>query len=91
MTMKKGKFLLVCSLILISSCVRDLRLNRPDVPLCIVLSSDKCFCKSSTGEEEIECVGYLSTDPDSYELMEKYIDELESRLLKCLNYPKKCK
>lgn len=90
--MKKGKFLLVCSLILIiNSCVSDPRINRPETPLCVVLSNSKCFCRTMTEEAEVECTGFLSTDPDSYDALETYVDELESRLLKCLNYPKKCK
>jgi hypothetical protein len=28
---------------------------------------------------------------EAIEKMEKYVDDLEVRLLKCLNYPKKCK
>lgn len=92
--MKKEKLLLnffIISIILVS-CVRDLRLKRPNVPLCVNLSSNKCYCAHSEGGYEVDnCESYISTDPESYNQMEEYVDELELRLLKCLNYPKKCK
>jgi hypothetical protein len=95
--MKKEKFwrdyyttLILALILLLQSCVTDPRINRPDVPICINLSQG-CYCAHSSGEYEVkDCSNYISSDPDSYEKMEKYVDELEVRLLKCLNFPKKC-
>ena len=96
--MKKEKFwqecytiLTITTLLLLNSCVTDQRLNRPDVPICINQIRG-CFCVDATGEYEIEdCSNFISSDPESYLIMERYVDDLEARLLKCLNYPKKCK
>jgi hypothetical protein len=91
--MTNVKLWFVCSTILIlSSCVRDQRLNRPNIPLCIVLETGSCFCSFNEQDYEVnDCSSYLATDPESYSSMEKYVDSLELRLLNCLNNPKKCK
>jgi hypothetical protein len=92
--MTREKLLYVCFTILIclTSCVSDYRIKRPVVPLCIVLEKGDCFCSSSEGDFPVpKCAGYISTDPKSYDEMEKYVDSLELRLLNCLNFPKKCK
>ena len=79
-------------LILSISCVHDTRLNRPNIPLCVVLDSGSCYCSFEDQDYEVpKCSSYLSTDPDSYEKLEKYVDSIELRLLNCLNNPKKCK
>lgn len=78
-------------LIFLNSCITDRRLNRPDLPLCINLGDDLCACSYKEEDYIVECVGYISTDLDSYEEMEKYVDSIELRLLNCLNTPKKCK
>lgn len=76
----------------VNSCVRDQRLPRPNIPLCINLSNGSCFCSIDQENYEVaDCSSYISTDPDSYEAMEKYVDSIELRLLACLSSPKKCK
>jgi len=92
--MNNVKFLFVCftTLIVLSSCVRDQRLKRPNVPLCIVLEGGSCFCSFDNEDYEVaNCSSYLATDPKSYNSMEEYVDSIELRLLNCLNNPKKCK
>lgn len=92
--MNKEKLLLLCFVILttLNSCVSDRRIKRPNTPLCIILEKGDCFCSSSEGDYSVpNCTGYISTDPKSYDEMEKYVDSLELRLLNCLDFPKNCK
>lgn len=91
--MSNVKLLFVCFTILIlSSCVRDQRLNRPNLPLCIVLEKGSCYCSFDDTDYEVpNCSSFLATDPQSYQVLENYVDSIELRLLNCLNNPKKCK
>ena len=77
-----------------SSCVS--RFNRPDIPQCVGMSNGKVFCvvtdpNSDTPLEiEVPVKNYICTDPDSYNIMETYVDSIELRLENCLRNPKKC-